>query len=450
MFSSVKKFLGSAAVSAIILGGLSFSHTANAGSSPIACSIYSNPVEVTYPGTLDQCETEPVTWCEEGFLCCGVAYPAQITRQKFDTYRTSFIMNTFYTNTVEPDFKKFADEGRNAGLFRLATWGAFIDASVLSDTLKDLQFMSAQSVQSYTPSEQICKIGTLSSALASSEAKMDADRLVLGEAGLIKNLGRKSSISAAGYGQESTARLQGFVENFCDLQDNNNGMEGMCQVATPVTDLQQNRDVDYTRLMGNGVTINADLTNSNLTQDEASLFAISHFLYGHRQPSKRIGSGELNDSPGTQNLYSEYRSVAARRAAAQNSYNTQAAMKMAGSGGSDTYMKNVLSYIGVSAADADVFLGAKTSADGAVKSSYNAQMNLLTKQIYQDPNFYANLMDSRANVKRTSAALQGIGLMQQRDTYKSMARSEMLTALLVELEARRIANNVIGAKATNN
>jgi hypothetical protein len=392
---------------------------------------------------ITQCTT--TTYCEEGFYCCMDTFPTIISQNQFNTYRSNFIMNSFYTNTVEPNYKSLADEERNVALFRIAAWGAFIDASILNDTLKDLGILSAQSTQAYTPSEQICKIGTLTRSLSASEARVDNDRLVLGELGLAKNLGRKSSISAAGSGQESKARLQEFVEKFCDLKTNNNGMSGMCQTATPVTDLQLNRDIDYTRLLGNGVTINADLTDNSLTQDESNLIALSHYLYGHRQPSERLSSDQL-ESSGNQTLYAEYRSVAARRAAAQNSYNTLAAMKMAGSGSSDSYIKDVLSYIGMSGADVDVLVGAKNPDYAAVKSSYNAQMNLLTKQIYQDPSFYANLMDSKANVKRTSAALQGIGLMQQRDTYKSMERSEMLTALFVELEARKMANNVTGTK----
>src|SRR3989338_3673764 len=426
----------------IMLATVALSGVAFAGASPQGCS--AGDVEMTYPGTLDMCETTP-PWCLVGTLCCGIAYPTIISQNEFNKYRSNFIMNSFYTNTVEPDYKSVADEARKPALFRMAAWGAFIDASILNDTLKDLGILSAQSTQSYTPSEQICKIGTLTRSLSASEARVDSDRLVLAELGLAKNLGRKSSISAAGSGQESNARLQEFVEKFCDLKTNNNGMSGMCQTATPVKDLQLNRDIDYTRLMANGMTINADLTDGSLTQDETNVIALSHYLYGHRQPSERL-SGEQLESSGSQNLYAEYRSVAARRAAAQNSYNTLAAMKMAGSGGSDAYIKDVLSYIGMSGADVDVFVGAKNPDYAAVKSSYNAQMNLLTKQIYQDPSFYANLMDSKANVKRTSAALQGIGLMQQRDTYKSMARSEMLAALLVELEARKIANNVTGTK----
>lgn len=420
----------------------------NGNASPIGCACpYGYPTSMVDSAGTNLCECTPSSYCEEGTFCCTTGFPSKISQNQFNDYRKSFVMNSFYKDTVTPDFKDTADEGRNGAILRLTTWGTFLDASIFNDTLKDMGIVNAQTIQAYTPSEQICKIGTLSTALSASEAKMDNDRLVLSEGGLAKNLGRKSSISAAGGGQENEARLKEFVDRFCDLQGNNNGMSEICQSATPVADVQHNRDIDYTRLMGNGVTINADLTDASLTQDEASVIALSHYLYGHRQPSKRISMGEIIDSPGGEKLYSEYRSVVARRAAAQNSYNTLAAMKMAGSGSSEAYIKDVLKYIGISGADADVFLGAKTHPDfGAVKSSYNAQMNLLTKQIYQDPSFYANLMDSKANVKRTSAALQGIGLMQQRDTYKSMARSEMLAALFVELEARKIANNVTGQK----
>jgi hypothetical protein len=440
-----KKYTLSTVITIIMCAVFLFSDSVKA--TPIPCTVFSNPVQVTYPGTLDICETKPGGWfgCTVGFLCCPPDFVTQISQNEFSKYRSDFIMSSFYTNTVEPNYKSVADEVRNPALFSIAAWGAFIDASILNDTLNSLRILTAQSHRTYTPSEQICKIGTLTRSLSASEARVDNDRLVLGELGLAKNLGRKSSISAAGGGQESNARLEEFVEQFCDLKTNNNGMKGMCQTATPVKDLQLNRDIDYTRLMGNGVTINADMTDNSLTQDESNLIALSHYLYGHKQPSERLSKEQL-ESSGSQNLYAEYRSVDARRAAAQNSYNTLAAMKMAGSGGSDAYIKDVLSYIGMSGADVDVFVGGKNPDYAAVKSSYNAQMNLLTKQIYQDPSFYANLMDSKSNVKRTSAALQGIGLMQQRDTYKSMARSEMLTALLVELEARKIANNVTGTK----
>lgn len=448
LFSKIHVFF------ALVLGLIvvcGVSPMARAQPAPVPCG----SIFVTLPdsGGVNYCELNPATggfWSTcvkgKGFYCCQPQFPLRITERLFADYRRSFIMSSFYRDKVQVSFKMIADEFRNTAVMRVAAIGAFMDASIFNDTLKDMGVYATESLQSYTPSDQICKFGTLSKALAASEARMDLDRMVMSEAGLAKNLGTTNSISAAGRGMEFQMRLKSFVDSFCALEDNADGLGKLCQVATPVDDYKQNRDVDYTRLMGTAVTINADLTDSNGTQDELNMFAIAHNLYGHRQPSKRFSYDELLSNPDSQIQYSEYRSVAARRAAAQNTYNTLAAMKMAGSGGSDTYIRDVLNNLGLSGEAADKYLGAKDANGKMVKSSYDAQMNLLTKQIYQDPSFYANLMDSKVNVKRTSASLQGFGLMQARDTYKSMARSEMLMAILVQLEARKIANNINGVK----
>lgn len=369
--------------------------------------------------------------------CCSVGSVGSISLDEFNTYRKDFLMSSFYTDTVKPTFENLSDDVRNAVLSQVAVVGAFLDGSVFNDTLRDLDAENAKSLRSYTPSEQICRFGTLTRSLSASDARVDLNRMMLSKVGLSRNLGTVSSVASAGRGLDTQFRLKTFVEQFCDLKDNGSGLRGLCQVATAVEDVGFNRDVDYTRLLDQGPTINADLTNANWTKDETNVIMLGHFLYGHLQQKKRISGSELENTPGRSQLYREYRSVFARRAAAQNSYNTLAAMKMAGSGASDQYMKEILAQIGIANGDELKYLGAKNASEAEVKSSYNAQMNLLTKQIFQDPSFYANLMDSRANVKRTSAAIQGIGLMQDRDIYKSMERSEMLLAILVELEARK-------------
>ena len=66
--------------------------------------------------------------------------------------------------------------------------------------------------------------------------------------------------------------------------------------------------------------------------------------------------------------------------------------------------------------------------------SYDAQMEILTKRLYQDPSFYVNLMDTPANVERQYAALQAFGLMQRRDIFETVLRSEMLLSTILEIE----------------
>ncbi len=398
----------------------------------------------TTPG-IDVLECSTKAYCYYNCSnCCTVTSVQNISKDQFNTYRQNFVMDSFYTKTVEKSYQSQTDETRNVDMYRLANIGAFLDASIFNDTLRALQVLSAKTLQTYTTSEQICRFGTLGRSLSASDARVDHDRIVLGAMGLARNLGKKNTSAAAGRGKDFEYRLYTFVDQYCDLSSQSGAMSDFCQVATPVGDVTRNRDVDYTRLLDAAPTINADLTNTSVSQDEAHLSMLANYLYGHRLPDKRMDN--LADG-GNGGIYDEYRSVFARRAAAQNTYNTLAAMKMAGSGASDTYIQAMLKQIGMDDNAIATYLKAKgDSKSPAVASSYNAQMNMLTKQIFQDPAFYANLMESKTNVKRTSAAIQGVGLMQTRDIYRSIERSEMLLAIMVELEARKLVEDNQGAK----
>jgi hypothetical protein len=61
-------------------------------------------------------------------------------------------------------------------------------------------------------------------------------------------------------------------------------------------------------------------------------------------------------------------------------------------------------------------------------------MELLTKKLYQRPEFYTNLYTSDANIARTQATMRAVGLMQNFDMFKSRLRNESMMAVLVELE----------------
>ena len=102
------------------------------------------------------------------------------------------------------------------------------------------------------------------------------------------------------------------------------------------------------------------------------------------------------------------------------------------------FLKAILKEAGVDPKDIEIRLGKKPS--------YFAQMEILTKDIYQNPEFYSNLYDKPANVERKSAALLAIEIMQDRDIYKSLLRSEAVLATLVEVmlskEHQRIIENL--------
>jgi hypothetical protein len=59
-------------------------------------------------------------------------------------------------------------------------------------------------------------------------------------------------------------------------------------------------------------------------------------------------------------------------------------------------------------------------------------MEILTKKLYQNPSFYTELYDKPANVDRKLVSMQAIDLMQRRDIYRSVLRSEAILAVMLE------------------
>jgi hypothetical protein len=94
-------------------------------------------------------------------------------------------------------------------------------------------------------------------------------------------------------------------------------------------------------------------------------------------------------------------------------------------------MRGVMTQMGLSAAEATRLLG--------TNPSYFAQMEVLTKKIYQDPAFFADLYDKPANTQRQRGAMKGISLQQQRDLLDVLHRREMLLSALLELKIKNFS-----------
>jgi hypothetical protein len=68
---------------------------------------------------------------------------------------------------------------------------------------------------------------------------------------------------------------------------------------------------------------------------------------------------------------------------------------------------------------------------------------MLTKKVYQQPEFYTNLYDAPANVERKSAAIHAIKLIQDMDKFNSVLRSEQNLSVLLELYLEEMQTGVI-------
>ena len=377
--------------------------------------------------------------------CVDCATWQQAVSQAIANHETWW-QTTFWNDNFLPGMRRFTDQVVETLMLEARMIGGFMDAQNHLNSQRVLQEMQADALKSYTPSESVCQFGTLTRSLAASQARARNTQLVLSERSQARQLGKKNHSAAGGAQDDRLSRLSQFQTRFCDIQDNNTGMRRLCGNGGP--NAQHNLDIDFTRTVDTRPTLNINFTDATLTDDEQNVIALANNLYAN-EVFGRYGSADLSDPMGNKDnrtVYMDLRSVTAKRNAAEHSFNTIVGMKTAGTEASRQYIRQVLQNLGMPAGDIDRFMASSAAAGGNaavnVNPSYSAQMEILTKKIYQDPAFYANLMDKPANVQRQYAAMQSFGLMQQRDIFETILRSEMLLSLIVELEVAKYQDAV--------
>lgn len=360
-------------------------------------------------------------------VCNGcVAAEGQTTREyiraEFQAHR-EWLLGPFFENRLVPAMMMMTEQLTVVGLQQVQIIGTFFDAKMQLETQRLFQQLQAEAHKDYHPSQGICSFGTNIQSLAASERKADINAIVLSERLLDRQLNAINSLGGEGNVSDKVSRLNQFISNYCDPNDNNGGLRELCSGPGA----RPNRDVDYTRTIDSALTLNADFSsNGAATPDEADIMAMSANLYAHETfdplPSELIGN------PGLSQNYLDVRAVAAKRSVAQNSFNNIVGMKTAGSGNSE-YLQHILTELGIEASDAKAIVGDNPS--------YYAQMEMLAKKIYQNPDFYTNLYDKPANVARKGVAMQAISLIQERDLFKSQLRTEAMLSLILELELEK-------------
>lgn len=402
-----------------------------------------NPIN-TYPPIWGAGVT--VTCGSNCFTCCNCCPPGPpqgwLTGTPGYAALRNWILNTFYNNTVIPAYRNWSHQMAGVIMMEARMIGGFYDAQAHMSATRDLQRLSAEALRDYTPSEAVCQFGTLAKSLAGTDEKAKNAQRVMSEIAIARGLGTFGSIGATGRGQDNADRIRNFVLNTCNSVDNDGAMASMCNAAA--TDKRYNHDIDYVRTLGVPETIRGDFSDASLTAEESDLVTLGHNLYGSQIWLKRMSDYDFKSGTG-QSLYQMMRALNAKRALAENSYNVLVGMKSLGTPAVLNYTDTVLQNLGMPPKDREAYFTTSVNGSGTTvkgNPSYYAQMDVLTKRIYQDPSFYANLMDKRANVARQQAAMEGLELMQGRDIYGSMSRSEMLLALLVEMEAARLQNKV--------
>lgn len=374
--------------------------------------------------------------------CCDTATTQTYIQNSFTNIR-DYVTNDLYNNTAENDFKGIGGQLTAMWMLQGVMIGGFYDAQAHSTAMLELQKMSAEALPKYMPSTAVCQFGTLAKSLPATDARARTNQLALSEVALARHLGTYNNRASAGRGQDMAVRISNYISSFCTYAESGEALIAFCATPAPSSE-RFNHDIDYARTFAVPETINMDMTNPAVTKPENSVISLAHNLYGHTQITQRLDDRLLDTEEG-QSILPVLRSINAKRSVAENSYNAIAGTKATGSGASRTYMRQVLTNLGMQPGDMDRYMASAGATPGpAVTSnpSYSAQMEILTKRIYQDPGFYVNLADTPTNVNRQTASMEGLELMQSRDIFSSMSRSEMLLAVLVEMEAIKLQDNV--------
>ncbi len=320
--------------------------------------------------------------------------------------------------------------------------GAMMDAKFQLETQREMQRLVAQAHKDYHPSEMMCEYGSFMRSLFSAEEKSMTEKMTMSSLLTQFYVGTAHNSSSESFMSDFNSRGQQFRTTYCDTNDNNDGLNFMCdhdQVfnggpAGAVSREEINKDIDFRRTIDSRLTVNIDFTSTHTggvpvrppEPDEPETLALAKNLYWPRPLPPGVPE-TINDDFFK---YVNARHVYAAMNVAHDSYVTIAGMKSKGhptlferSGWS--YMQAMMRNFGMD--DETVYTWMREQYP-----SYYVQMEILTKKIYQHPDFYTNLYDKPANVKRISATLEAIKLMQQRDFYDSMLRREMMTSLLLE------------------
>lgn len=310
--------------------------------------------------------------------------------------------------------------------------GMLFDAKHQLESQRLLQSMQAQSHKDYQPSEGVCTFGTNTRALAASDQNTNTTKIALSSHAMARQLLSGDTISASGSSSDRESRWFQFKKTYCNPGDNGNGFTDLC---TGTNANRYNKDIDFAETISRPYTLDIDFTDSITSNNEEDVLALQSNLYSHRIIPNfsdlyfmATKNGDVIDIGSF--LYMDARSLTAQRQVAMASYNAIAAMKSQGDQNVQPYMKAIYEEMGMDTAQAQDLLGNRPS--------YYAQMELLTKKLYQNPVFYTDLYDKPANVDRKEVAMQAISLMQTRDMYDSLLRLEMSQSIWLELALEKL------------
>ena len=363
-----------------------------------------------------------------------------------------WLKDTFWDQHMQPAMEGMANELSAGAIQRVQVIGTFFDAENQIEASQSIQKVRARAHKDYHTSTGICEFGSTTKSLALTERNAELNALFLARRSQDRALGKDGTAAAEDNPRDKKSRVQQFRLKFCDPSDNNSGLNYICDhdqsgfkgkaIASDEPE-RFNKEIDYLRTVDAPWSLDMNFTNVGLTDEEEEVLALASNLYGHHvfhRPNPKdliFDEGKEKSLKPKQEAYLDMRALLAKRSVAENSFNAITSMKSADSGADPYKSKEYLEAIlaGLDIEDPEKMIGNKNP-------SYYAQMEVLTKKIYQSPDFYTNLYDRPANVARKEVSLQAIGLMQKFDLFKSYLRHEASLSVLLELAVMELQEGV--------
>lgn len=390
----------------------------------------------------------------------------QHTKDEFDDDLEAFeewLIEEFLNKLVIPAMADMTTQMNATAMLYTQIIGSFLDAKTQMETQRVFQKLKFDAHKDYIPSEDFCWFGTNVRSLAATESRANAGSLAHSQMSLQRQLGVNGLSSSNGQGADLRSRWEYFVYNYCDKRDNGyvtdatsagrdgSGLEFACDHDGPggssdvgATDANRvNIDLDYTRLIDEPRTLDINLNNGTVdSSQELDALSLGKNLYGHRVLSNSASRLDAGNSSG-QSVILAIRSIAAKRSVAEHSYNAILNLKASGSSEDRSVAEASYKTSRYMGAIMRELMSAGSSGLGEAiydligeNPSYYAQLEILAKRIYQIPDFYANLYDTPANVKRKKVAMKAIELMLDRAIYESQLRREMTVSVLLSSKLR--------------
>jgi hypothetical protein len=262
-----------------------------------------------------------------------------------------------------------------------------------------------------------------SQAAAHTFSKREQDRI----------LGTGDVASAGGQIFDKTSRFERFRTAYCNANDQAGNMASICTKTGASYDTD--RDINYMETVGLPKTVLTDFAKNQPGTDGTYILALASNLYG--ADTFDFLQTDIFRDPKRHPLYLDVRSIAARRAVSEYSFDSIVAQK---TGGSDAaadiapFVKKLYSQMGYTDDDINKLIGDKPS--------YFALMETMNKTAFLRPDFYINLYSTPANVDRIGATIRAANLMQSMDKFDSQLRMEMNYSQILESEVSGLQDDL--------